>query len=57
MDSFCIIPFLYQVLCSRSTKFNFHVFMIPMRKVLEDLLECLNADFKNLFQVDFGILW
>ena len=30
---------------------------MPMRKVLEDLLERLNADFKNLFQVEFDILW
>ncbi|KAF8238077.1 hypothetical protein L208DRAFT_1375366 [Tricholoma matsutake] len=30
---------------------------MPMRKVLENLLEHLNANFKNLFQVEFDILW
>ena len=28
-----------------------------MKKVLEDLLERLNADFKNLFRVEYDILW
>ena len=29
----------------------------PTKKVLEDLLERLNANFKSLFKVDYDILW
>ncbi|KAF8811205.1 hypothetical protein BYT27DRAFT_7277825 [Phlegmacium glaucopus] len=29
----------------------------PMRRVLEDLLERLNSDFKNLLKVEYDILW